>query len=75
MRVPQIMLSALGAAGLAEALTVIHGAGWCTGTYATSGQPPFGAGPTDAVVYRILHAQPSIAAVPEALRPLVAATR
>ena len=41
--------------------------------YAASGQPPFGAGPTDAVVYRILHAEPSIAAVPEALRPVVAA--
>jgi len=44
-----------------------------TVAYAASGQPPFGAGPTDAVVYRILHAQPSIAAVPEALRPVVAA--
>jgi serine/threonine protein kinase len=41
--------------------------------YAASGQPPFGAGPTDAVVYRILHAQPNIAAVPEGLRPVVAA--
>ena len=44
-----------------------------TVAYAASGQPPFGAGPTDAMVYRILHAQPGIAAVPEALRPAVAA--
>ena len=42
-------------------------------TFAASGQPPFGTGPTDAVVYRILHAQPSIATVPEGLRPVVAA--
>src|SRR5580693_1571358 len=48
--------------------------GWAvTLTFAASGQPPFGTGPTDAVVYRILHAQPSIAAVPEGLRPVVAA--
>jgi serine/threonine protein kinase len=44
-----------------------------TMTFAATGQPPFGTGPTDAVVYRILHAQPSIAGVPDALRPVVAA--
>ena len=44
-----------------------------TVAYAASGQPPFGTGPTDAVVYRILHAQPDIAAVPAALRPVVEA--
>ena len=48
--------------------------GWAvTLAFAASGQPPFGTGPTDAVVYRILHAQPNIAAVPEGLRPVVAA--
>ncbi len=41
--------------------------------YAASGRPPFGTGATDAVVYRILHAQPSLDAVPHALRPLVEA--
>ncbi len=41
--------------------------------YAASGQPPFGTGPTDAVVYRILHAQPSITSVPQMLRPTVEA--
>jgi hypothetical protein len=41
--------------------------------YAASGRPPFGTGATDAVLYRILHTQPSIDAVPPALRPLVAA--
>jgi hypothetical protein len=44
-----------------------------TVAYAASGQPPFGTGPTDAVMYRIVHAQADIAAVPEVLRPLVAA--
>jgi len=44
-----------------------------TVAYAASGRPPFGTGATDAVLYRILHAQPSIAAVPEALRPAVEA--
>jgi hypothetical protein len=44
-----------------------------TVAYAASGQPLFGTGPTDTVMYRILHAQPSIAAVPADLRPLVAA--
>ena len=48
--------------------------GWAvTLAFAASGQPPFGTGPTDAVVYRILHAQPNIAAVPEGLRSVVAA--
>jgi serine/threonine protein kinase len=38
-------------------------------SYAASGQPPFGTGATDAIVYRILHAEPSVAEVPEVLRP------
>ena len=38
-----------------------------TVAYAASGQPPFGTGPTDAIMYRILHAQPNIAPVPESL--------
>jgi serine/threonine protein kinase len=41
--------------------------------YAASGQPPFGTGATDAIVYRILHAEPSVAEVPEVLRPVVTA--
>ncbi len=44
-----------------------------TVAYAASGQPPFGTGPTGAVAYRIMHAQPSIVAVPDVLRPVVAA--
>ena len=44
-----------------------------TVAYATSGQPPFGTGPTAAILYRILHARPSITAVPDALRPVVEA--
>src|SRR5208282_5200172 len=34
---------------------------------------PFGTGPTDAIMYRILYAQPNIAPVPESLRPLLEA--
>jgi serine/threonine protein kinase len=47
---------------------------WAVTTgYAASGQPPFGTGASDAILYRILHAEPDIGAVPEAMRPLVQA--
>ena len=41
--------------------------------YAASGQPPFGTGTTEAILYRILHSSPDIAAVPPALQPQVTA--
>jgi Protein kinase domain len=41
--------------------------------YAASGQMPFGTGLSDAILYRVLHAEPDIAAVPALLRPLVTA--
>jgi len=44
-----------------------------TVAYAASGQPPFGTGASDAILYRIMHAAPDITAVPPALRPLVEA--
>jgi serine/threonine protein kinase len=44
-----------------------------TVAYAASGQPPFGAGTSDVILYRILHATPDIAAVPATLRPQVTA--
>ncbi len=44
-----------------------------TVAYAASGQPPFGTGPTDAIMYRIIHASPDIAAVPAELQSLVVA--
>ena len=44
-----------------------------TVAYAASGQLPFGTGPTDAVIYRILHDNPDISAVPAELRPAVEA--
>src|SRR5205085_9143029 len=44
-----------------------------TVAYAATGQSPFGTGNTNAVLYRVLHADPDIGAVPESLRPLVAA--
>ena len=44
-----------------------------TVAYAATGQSPFGTGDTNAVLYRVLHADPDIGAVPDPLRPLVAA--
>jgi eukaryotic-like serine/threonine-protein kinase len=41
--------------------------------YAASGQSPFGTGTSDAIMYRILHDTPDIAAVPASLRPQVTA--
>ena len=45
-----------------------------TVAYAASGQSPFGVGPTDAILYRILHEEPSIPAIPEPLGSLIAST-
>ncbi len=42
-----------------------------TVAYAASGEPPFGTGESMAILYRILHESPDVAAVPAALRPLV----
>jgi Protein kinase domain len=42
-------------------------------TYAASGLLPFGTGPTEAVLYRIIHGEPNLAAVPRSLRPVVEA--
>jgi serine/threonine protein kinase len=39
--------------------------------YAASGAPPFGTGPSDVILYRIVHDSPDITAVPAELRPLV----
>jgi serine/threonine protein kinase len=44
-----------------------------TVAYAASGQPPFGSGASDAIMYRIVHESPDISAVPSGLRPLVEA--
>ncbi len=44
-----------------------------TVAYAASGQPPFGTGESMAIVYRILHGSPDVAAVPAALQTLVMA--
>ena len=41
--------------------------------YAATGHSPFGTGDTNAVLYRVLYADPDIAAVPEPLKPLVEA--
>jgi serine/threonine protein kinase len=41
--------------------------------YAAVGHSPFGTGNTNAVLYRVLYADPDIAAIPDALKPLVAA--
>jgi len=44
-----------------------------TVAYAATGQSPFGTGQTHAILYRVVHGDPDITAVPEPLRPLVAA--
>jgi hypothetical protein len=41
-------------------------------SYALTGASPFGTGQTPAVVYRVVHEQPRLDAVPESLRDLVA---
>ena len=40
--------------------------------YAATGQSPFGIGPTDAVLYRVLHEDPDLDNVPPSLRALIA---
>jgi len=44
-----------------------------TVAFAAGGRPPFGTGPSDAIMYRIVHAAPDTSAVPPDLRPLVEA--
>ena len=44
-----------------------------TVAFAAGGKAPFGTGPSDAIMYRIMHADPDISAVPPGLRPLVEA--
>jgi serine/threonine protein kinase len=44
-----------------------------TVTYAATGQSPFGAGPADAILYRVLHERPDLSGVPLQVRPLVEA--
>ena len=41
--------------------------------YAAAGQSPFGTGDTNAVLYRVLYADPDISAIPEPLKALVGA--
>ncbi|MGY4098964.1 protein kinase domain-containing protein [Nocardia sp. R16R-3T] len=41
--------------------------------YAAAGQGPFGSGETVQMLYRVVHEQPRLAAVPDRLRPLIAA--
>ena len=42
--------------------------------YAASGQPPFGTGTPESIMFRILHAMPELISVPAEIRPLVAKT-
>lgn len=41
--------------------------------YAAVGHSPFGTGDTNSILYRVLYADPDIAAIPDSLKPLVAA--
>ncbi|MEU6865643.1 protein kinase [Streptomyces sp. NPDC046876] len=42
-----------------------------TVAYATTGRPPFGTGPSEAVLYRVLHDEPDLDGVPDRLRALL----
>ncbi|MEW2414654.1 serine/threonine protein kinase [Streptomyces sp. NPDC046866] len=42
-----------------------------TVAYATTGRPPFGTGPSEAVLYRVLHDEPDLDGVPARLKPLL----
>ncbi|AZM92678.1 protein kinase [Streptomyces sp. W1SF4] len=42
-----------------------------TVAYATTGRPPFGTGPADAVLYRVLNEEPDLDGVPPRLGPLL----
>ncbi|MDX3132336.1 protein kinase [Streptomyces europaeiscabiei] len=42
-----------------------------TVAYATTGRPPFGTGPAEAVVYRVLHEEPDLDGVPSRLKTLL----
>ena len=44
-----------------------------TVAFAAGGKTPFGTGPSDAIMYRIVHEAPDLTAVPPGLRPLVEA--
>jgi serine/threonine protein kinase len=44
-----------------------------TVAYAATGQSPFGGGPADAILYRVLHERPDLSGVPPEVRPLVEA--
>lgn len=39
--------------------------------HAATGRPPFGEGPTEAVVYHVVHEEPDLAGLPPVLAPLV----
>ncbi|MFI2364443.1 serine/threonine-protein kinase [Promicromonospora sp. NPDC019610] len=45
----------------------------CVLHFAATGRSPFGGGPTEAVVYRVVHEDVDLGAVPEELRELIAA--
>jgi eukaryotic-like serine/threonine-protein kinase len=40
-------------------------------TFAATGEGPFGTGPTDAMIYRVVHEPPDLSRVPDGLRPLI----
>ncbi|MFJ8039144.1 serine/threonine protein kinase [Kitasatospora sp. NPDC096147] len=42
-----------------------------TVAYACTGRPPFGTGPTEAVLYRVMHGEPDLDGVPAALLPML----
>jgi serine/threonine protein kinase len=40
-------------------------------TYAVTGEGPFGSGPAEALLYRVVHGQPATSRIPAQLRPII----
>ncbi|MFD4025003.1 protein kinase [Streptomyces sp. NPDC058576] len=68
---PAFMAPEQAAAGTVTPATDVFALGQIA-AYAAIGAPAFGDGPSHAVLYRIVHEDPDLSRLPDALRPLVA---
>ncbi|MFD9434078.1 protein kinase [Streptomyces sp. NPDC060002] len=68
---PQFMAPEQATAGAVTAATDVFALGQ-TAAFAALGEPLYGDGPSVSVLYRIVHSEPDLSLLPEALRPLIA---
>ncbi|MER5192959.1 serine/threonine-protein kinase [Streptomyces sp. NPDC002755] len=68
---PQFMAPEQATAGAVTAATDVFALGQ-TAAFAALGEPLYGDGPSVSVLYRIVHSDPDLSLLPEALRPLIA---